>query len=65
MMMMRRFGNEEEEEDSEEELEEGEEESRERRSKAPCSFADDAALESPLYQDNGRYFQGYQGCLDY
>lgn len=63
-MMMRRFGN-EEEEDSEVELEEGEEESRERRSKAPCSFADDAVLESPLHQDNEHYFQCYQGCLDY
>ncbi len=64
MTMMRRFGNEEEEEDSEEELEEGGEESRERRSKAPCSFADDVVLESPSHQDNERYFQGYQGCSD-
>lgn len=62
MMMRRRLEDEEEEEDSEEELEEMEEESRERRSKAPCSFADDAVLESPLHQDNERCFQGYQGC---
>lgn len=65
MMTTRRSGNEEEEEDSEEVLEEAEEESRERSSKAPCSFADDAVLESPLHQDNGRCFRGYQGCLDY
>lgn len=49
MMKMKTFGNGEEEEGSEEELEEGGEESRERRSKAPCSFADDAVLESPLH----------------
>lgn len=45
--MRRKFGN--EEEDSEVELEEGEEGSRERCSKAPYSFADDAVLESPLH----------------
>lgn len=60
--MRRRFGGEEVEGGSEEELEAEGEESRERRSKAPCSFADDAVLESPSRQDNERYFQGYQGC---
>lgn len=64
-MMVTRFGNEEEVEGSEEELEEEEEENRERRSKAPCSFADDAVLEPPLHRDNEHYFQGYQDCLDY
>lgn len=61
MMTRRRLEDEEGEEDSEEELEEVEEESRGRRSKAPCSFADDAVLESPLHRDNERCFLGYQG----
>ena len=64
-MKRRKSGNDEEVEDSGEELEEGGEESRERHSKAPCSFADDAALESPLHWDNERCFRGYRGCLDY
>lgn len=65
MTVTRRCGCGEEEEGSEQELEEVEEGSKERRSKAPCSFADDAVLESPLHRDNERYFRGYRGCLDY
>lgn len=64
-MTRRRFEDEEAEEDSEEEPEEAEEESRERRSKAPCSFADDAVLDSPLHQDNGHCSRELPGCSDY
>lgn len=65
MMTMMRFVYEEEGEGSEEVLGEGGEASRERHSKALCSFADDAVPESPLHQDNEHYFQGYRGCLEY